>query len=86
MLNSFMQTVATPRKKVGLLLPSRRDPTGVMVTKLPFPSTSWLGGPLGYMTAVVGAKTAAMDPIPPSSANSLSRFLRIAQSASHVLG
>ena len=87
MLKSFMHTVATPRKKVGRLAPSSTSPTGVMVTKLPLLSTSWPGKPEGYMSSVVGAKTAEMRPrLAPSSASSRSRRARAATSVSQVTG
>ncbi|KAK5634175.1 hypothetical protein RRF57_009888 [Xylaria bambusicola] len=77
MLKSFMHTVATPRKNVGRVRPSSNSLTGVMTTKLPFESTSWPGNPDGYISEVVGAKTALMRPkLPPSSASSRSNSAR----------
>src|SRR3569833_436668 len=88
MPNSFMHTVATPRKKVGRDLPSSTLPAGVMVTKLPAEPTSWPGKPDGYISAVDGAKTAVTRPCPEeeAAASSRSSCASLAQSASHVTG
>ena len=57
-LNSFVTTVATPLKNVGLLLPSICSPYPLTSTNVPFCwETSWLI-PEGYMSFTDGKNTA----------------------------
>src|SRR5579871_1042666 len=85
MLNSFIQTVATPLKNTGLLAPSNTSANGVIVTNEPLPSMSDEGGRVGYMTFVVGENIADILPWPCLS-SSASRVFSIAISASQVRG
>src|SRR4051794_20371572 len=89
MLNSLVQTVATPRKKIGREAPSRTLPRGVMVTKEPSPAISEDGGNVGYMTLTVGAKMPTIlesllgeDDLACSSCSSFNMF----RSCSQVFG
>src|SRR2546423_13144359 len=101
-LNNFVHTVATPRKKTGREAPSSFLPRGVISTKEPSPVSSELGGSVGYIVLTLGWKTAAI--LPPTSltkscpiltldvlgecfcASSLSSSLSCAMSDSQVRG
>ena len=58
MLKSFVQTVATPRKKCGLVTPSSFDARGWTVTKVPSCWEVSRGMPKGYISFTVGANIA----------------------------
>jgi hypothetical protein len=56
-LNSFVTTVATPRKKVGRLCPSIWCPYPLTSTKVPLCSPMFCEMPEGYIWSTVGTKT-----------------------------
>ena len=73
-LKSFIQTVATPRKKWGRVTPSRRLDSGATVANAPFCSSCCRGMPEGYISGTEGTKRASILPFEEDSGEDNSVF------------
>ena len=86
MLNSLVTTVATPLKKLGLVLPSIWWLNPLTSTKVPFCSVKLVVMPLGYISSTVGVKTAFGVCTSPFEREEILRDERTSRSCGRVRG